>query len=207
MLHNIQTESYNAGARLTSDAFNFWWLIGYSQEPIDSTFLGINSGIAGDLLFGVVTLACGYQIWRKREPAVLLFALALQMFGFFMFMGGQHERYLFLFIPLMLACLIVSDRLGEVHLVALYILGTALCFLNMVVGVGGGLYASDQVLPFFTRTVLSDILSAGFTSWALIIALAAFGAFIYAVSVFVAGTYTHFQNQTSVQLRHVRKRS
>jgi Gpi18-like mannosyltransferase len=189
MLHNIQTQSYNASARLTSDAFNFWWLVGYSQESLDSTFMGINSGIVGDVLFAGVTLVCGYQTWRRREPTVLCFALAVQVFGFFMFMGGQHERYLFLFIPLMLACLIVSEHVGEEHLAALYILGTALSFLNMLVGVGGGLYASDQVLPFFSGSVLGDIVSAGFTSWALIIALAALVTFIYAVDMFVSGKY------------------
>ena len=186
MLHNVQTQSYNASSRLTSDAFNFWWLIGYSQETISSTFLGISSGIVGDLLFGAVTVVCGYQIWRRREPIVFLFALAVQIFSFFMFMGGQHERYLFLYVPLMLACLIVSDHVGEKHLVALYMLGTALCFLNMLVGVGGGLYASRQVLPFLNVTVLSDIISTGFTSWAFLIALAAFATFVYAVNVFVS---------------------
>jgi hypothetical protein len=120
---------------------------------------------------------------------VLFFALAVQIFGFFMFMGGQHERYLFLFVPLMLACLIVSEHVGEEHVAALYILGTALCFLNMLVGVGGGLYASDQVLPFFTGTALGNVIATDFTSWALIIALAALGTFIYAVYVFVTGRY------------------
>jgi hypothetical protein len=114
----------------------------------------------------------------------------VQIFSFFMFMGGQHERYLFLFVPLMLACLIVSERVGEEHLLALYMVGTALCFLNMLVGVGGGLYASRQVLPFLNVTVLSDIISTGFTSWAFLIALSAFATFVYAMNVFVTNKST-----------------
>ncbi len=189
MLHNIQVQSYNDSSSLTSDAFNFWWLIGDSQQTIGSTFLGIKSGIVGDVLFGAVTVLCGAQIWRRKEPITLFFGLAVQLFGFFMFMGGQHERYLFLFVPLMLASLILSARVGEEHLAALYVLGTALCFLNMIVGVGGGTFANSQVLPFVNVTVLSDLIATGFTAWALLIALAAFATFIYALNVFVTDKY------------------
>jgi len=46
----------------------------------------------GDALFGAETLLCGIQIWRRREPIMLAFGLAAQLCGFFLFMGGQHER-------------------------------------------------------------------------------------------------------------------
>ena len=80
------------------------------QQALGTTFLGLKASLVGDLLFGAVTVAFGAQIWRRREPATLFFGLAVQLFGFFMFMGGQHERYLFLFVPLALAALIVARR-------------------------------------------------------------------------------------------------
>jgi hypothetical protein len=183
MLHNMRKESYNDSLRLTSDAFNFWWLIGDSQQTLGSTFLGAKASLVGDLFFGAVTLAVGAQIWRHREPVTLFFGLAVQLFGFFLFMGGQHERYLFLFVPLALAALFVAPE-GEAraHLATLYVLGTALCFLNMFVGVGGGIGAADP-LPFVTIGPLDDYLSANFTSLSSFLSFLTLASFGYALYV------------------------
>ena len=110
MIHNMQAASYNDNLSLSSDAFNFWWLIGRGKEAIGSTFLGLRSGLIGEALFGAVLVLCGALIWRRRDPAVFALALAVALFGFFMFMGGQHERYLFLFVPLALASVILARR-------------------------------------------------------------------------------------------------
>jgi hypothetical protein len=184
MLHNMQQESYDDGLRLTSDAFNFWWLIGDGQQPLGSAFLGLKASLVGDLFFGAVTVAVGARIWRRREPAILFFGLAVQLFGFFVFMGGQHERYLFLFAPLALAALIVAPR-GEAraHLATLYALGTALSFLNMFVGVGGGIGAADP-LPFVTIAPLDTYLSANFTSLSSFLAFVTLATFGYALYVY-----------------------
>ena len=141
----------------------------------------MKASLVGDLLFGAVTVAVGAQIWRRREPVYLFFGLAVQLFGFFLFMGGQHERYLFLFIPLALAALIVAPR-GEAraHLATLYVLGTALCFLNMFVGVGGGIGATDP-LPFVTIAPLDTYLSANFTSLSSFLAFVTLATFGYAI--------------------------
>lgn len=183
MVRNMQSASYNDTLSLSSDAFNFWWLIGYGQQPIGSTLLGIKSGLVGDALFGAVTLLCAIQIWRRREPIILVFGLAVQLFGFFLFMGGQHERYLFLFIPLALASLVLAQREERPHLVALYALGTALCLLNMVVGVGGGVFGGGEPIPFLTLPSLRAYLSANF-AW-LSATLAAMHVLVFAYAVYV----------------------
>ena len=186
MVRNMQAASYNDNLSLSSDAFNFWWLIGYGQQAIGSTFLGVKSGLVGDALFGAVTLLCAIQIWRRREPIMLVFGLAVQLFGFFLFMGGQHERYLFLFIPLALASIVLARREERPHLAALYLLGTALCFLNMVVGVGGGLFGGSEPIPFLALPPLRAWLSANFAWLSATLAAAHVVVFAYAIYVYLA---------------------
>ncbi|HEV8191619.1 MAG TPA: hypothetical protein VGP82_09060 [Ktedonobacterales bacterium] len=124
-------------------------------------------GPIGAALFAALTLLCGIQTWRHREPAYLFFGLALRLFGFFMVMGGQHERYLFLVIPLALASLTMVRRERSGHLVALCVLGTVLCLLNMLVGVGGGIasgFANSQLLPLLNLPALGTYVSTNFRS-------------------------------------------
>jgi Glycosyltransferase family 87 len=184
MLGNMQAESYNDSLSLSSDAFTFWWLIGYGQKAIGSTLLGVKSGLVGDALVGAVTVLCGVQIWRHREPLSLVFGMALQLFAFFMFMGGQHERYLFLFIPLALTGIIIARREDWPRLIVLYVIGTALCLLNMVIGVGGGIFANGQPIPFLTLQSLSEFLSANFAWLSNTIAFLHLATFIYALWVY-----------------------
>jgi Gpi18-like mannosyltransferase len=187
MFNNIRAESYNDGTRLTSDAFNFWQLIGYGQQSMGSTLLGIKSGTIGIILFGAVSLLCGAQVWRHREPMYLSLGLAVQVFGFFFFMGGQHERYLFLFIPLAAASIILARGSSMSHLLALYVLGTFLCFFNMAVGVGGGFRFTDyQVIPFLTFPALHAYLLTNFNTLATFLAFLHLGVFLYALSVYLA---------------------
>jgi hypothetical protein len=183
MLHNMQAASYNDSLSLSSDAFNFWWLIGRGQEPIGSIVLGVRSGLIGDALFGAVLLLCGLLIWRRRDPAVLALALAVALFGFFMFMGGQHERYLFLFIPLALASVILTQQRQAYELTALYLAGTALCFLNMLIGVGGGIFADSQPLPFVSSPALNAYIAANFTLLSATLAFLSLVAFLFSLSV------------------------
>jgi Glycosyltransferase family 87 len=186
MFKNMQAESYNDNSSLTSYAFNFWWLMGYQNQTIGSTFMGIKSGIVGDLLFGLVTLVCCIQIWRHREPVYLFFGMAIEIFGFFMFMGGQHERYLFMFIPLALASIIVVKRKGANHLTALYVIGTGLCFLNMCMTVSSGMAgANGQIIPFLSLQSLSDYFSTNLDSLGQSIAFFHLVAFLYALSVYL----------------------
>jgi hypothetical protein len=189
MLNNMQTTSYSDSSPLTSDAFNFWWLIGDAHQSIGSTFLGIKSGTVGTLLFVAVTLVCALQIWRHREPFALCLGLAVQAFGFFLFMGGQHERYLFFFIPLALASLILAPSGSRLHLLALYVLGTVLCHLNMLVGVGGGSFGSSQPIPFVSLPSLNTYLSANFDAVGQFLALLHLITFIYLLVVYLTQRY------------------
>lgn len=186
MIKNIQSESYNDTSLLTSNAFNFWWLMGYSQDALGTSVLGVKASLVGEILFLGVTVLCCAQIWRRREPITLFLAMAVQIYGFFMFMGGQHERYLFLFIPLILASIILVRREEAQPLIALYILGTALCFLNMFVGVGGGNFGGGQAIPFVNSEGLKSFLSAGFTSFSMLIALGNLITFGYMVYIFLS---------------------
>jgi Gpi18-like mannosyltransferase len=186
MIHNMQVASYNDRLILSSDAFNFWWLIGRGKEAIGSTFLGVRSGLVGEALFSVVLLLCGALIWRRRDPALFALALAVALFGFFMFVAGQHERYLFLFIPLALASVILARRDQMVEFIALYLAGTALCFLNMLVGVGGGYFAGGQIIPFVSLPALSAYIAANFTPLSETLAFLHLIAFLYALSVMLS---------------------
>jgi hypothetical protein len=184
MFKNIQAESYNDSSLLTSNAFNFWWLFGYAHQSISSAFLGIKSETAGEILFGSVTLVSCIQIWRHREPVYLCLGLAVQAFGFFLFMGSQHERYLFLFIPLALASLIAARRDQARPLIALYALGTALCFLNMAVGVSS--FDNSQVIPFLSLEPLNDFLATNFDALANVIAYLHLATFVYLLWVYLS---------------------
>jgi Gpi18-like mannosyltransferase len=187
MLNNMQATSYSDSALLTSNAFNFWWLIGYGHQSIGSTLFGIKSGTIGTILFAGVTLVSGIQIWRHREPIYLSLGLAVQAFGFFLFMGGQHERYLFLFIPLALASIILAKRKNQPHLIALYVLGTLLCFLNMLVGASS--FANSQIIPFLSLQPLNTSLSADFDGLGQFLALFHLGTFVYLLYVYLAHAF------------------
>jgi hypothetical protein len=108
------------------------------------------------------------------------------LFGFFVFMGGQHERYLFLFIPLALASIVLARREERPHLAALYLLGTALCFLNMVVGVGGGLFGGGEPIPFLALPSLRAYLAANFAWLSATLSAAHVVVFAYAIYVYLA---------------------
>jgi hypothetical protein len=146
MLGNMQAMSYNDQFPITGDAFNLWWLAG--SRRMGTPLLGVTSAQVGDILFLLVLIACGVRLWRRREPEYLFFGAALEVVGFFVFTGGQHERYLFLFIPLTLASIVVTQRKRIDRLVVLYLVGGTLSFLNMMVAVGVILYGRSPMLPY-----------------------------------------------------------
>jgi len=125
----------------------------------------------------------GDVVRLMRLWALVALALAVAPFGFFMFVAGQHERYLFLFIPLALASVILARRDQMAELIALYLVGTALCFLNMLVGVGGSGFAGGQIVPFVSLPALSAYIAANFTPLSETLAFLHLIAFLYALSV------------------------
>jgi len=189
MLSNMHAMSYNNNFPISRDAFNFWWLIGLHTRSMGSPLLGVTIGLVADALFGAVTLVIGIHIWRHRQPAYLCFGLALEGFGFFMFMGGQLERYLFPFIPLMLVTVIVSERKSSDRLLVLYLAGTALCLLNMMATIGSFLAGFSPIIPFVAFQPLSDFTVNYFADIAFALAAYILATFGYALHTFLSGRF------------------
>jgi hypothetical protein len=198
MFKNMQTESYNDNYQLTSYAFNFWWLIGYQSKTIGTYLLGIKCGTIGDILFIATTLLCCIQIWRHKESIYLFMGMAIQMFAFFMFMGGQHERYLFMFIPLTLASMVVIQRKDSHHLAWLYVLGTGLCLLNMMMAVSSSGFANGQVIPYLQLQGLSSYFSSNIDSLGNSVAFLHLVVFIYALYVYLAHKFEPLEQKIDV---------
>jgi len=189
MIYNMRAVALNDHFAISQDAFNLWWLTGLHTHSMGSLVLGVRMGLLANALFLVVTLIIALQIWRRREPAYLCFGLAMEAFGFFMFMGGQLERYLFPLIPLMLATLIVSQHKGADRLLILYVTGTALCALNMVISIGTVLAGVSPIIPYVSLPSLTDFLLAFFGLLGFAIAAYMTATFSYALWIYLAGKF------------------
>lgn len=190
MLANMRAMSFNNTFTITRDAFNFWWLIGFYNQSMGSSLLGVKFAFVADALFGAVTLVIGWVIWRHREPAYLCLGLAIEASGFFMFMSGQLERYLFPFIPLMLAALIFSERKASNRLLILYVSGTVLCTLNMMATIGAFLAGVSPMIPYMTFQSLNDFTFNYFAKFAFAISAYLVSAFAYAMYIYLGGKFT-----------------
>jgi len=91
----------------SSNAHNFWWLIGgwyYSEVP----WLGpLTPTHVGLILFGLCYVALCWKTWtqflsqgRTLSPAQILDTAAMVSFSFFMFSTHPHEHHLFATVPL-----------------------------------------------------------------------------------------------------------
>lgn len=189
MIYNMRAVALNDHFAISQDAFNFWWLTNLHARSMGSLLLGIRIGFVADALFGVVTLIIALQIWRHREPAYLSFSLAMEAFGFFVFMGGQLERYLFPFIPLMLATLIVSQRKSSDHLLVLYVAGTAYCLLNMLVSIGAVLANVSPIVPYVNLPPLTIFLRSYFGQLGFAIAAYVVVTFGHAMWIYLSGRF------------------
>lgn len=189
MLANVRAMSYGPNFAVSRDAFNFWWLTLSPTQPMSNAVLGVNLGVIGDALLGVATLAVAFRLWRRREPAYLCFGLAMEVFGFFMFMGGQLDRYLVPFIPLMLAAVIQSERKGSARALALYVIGTALCLLNMVIAIGAFLTGIAPMIPYVDAHSLSQFAFHHYPEIGLIAAVCVNATFAYAMWVYLSGRF------------------
>ncbi len=103
---------------------------------------------------------------------------------------GHIKHFLFsregaLFIPLIFASLILAQPQHRPHLIALCILGTLLCLLNMLIGVGGGSFANSQAIPFLSLPALNSYLSANFDTLERWLALLHLGTFIYVLVLYL----------------------
>jgi len=100
----------------SSNAHNFWWLIGgwyYSEVPWIGPLTPTHVGL---ILFGLCFIALSWKAWRqyllqnrKLSAAQTLATAAMVSFSFFMFSTHLHEHHLFATVPL-LASFAVSNR-------------------------------------------------------------------------------------------------
>ncbi|MBE0415768.1 MAG: glycosyltransferase family 39 protein [Dehalococcoidia bacterium] len=85
---------YNLYPYNSINAYNFWALLGFWK--LDTIpLLGLTYQIWGVLAFLAFVAFVMWQLHRRYEPRVAIFAVFLLMFGFFMLMTRMHERYLF----------------------------------------------------------------------------------------------------------------
>jgi hypothetical protein len=160
-----------------------------NTRSMGSSLFGVNIGLLADALFVGVTLIIGVKVWRHRHPAYLCFGLAMEAIGFFMFMGGQLERYLFPFIPLMLATLICSEWKASDRLKILYVTGAALCLLNMMATVGAYLAGFSPMIPYVTFPPLYRFVAVYFGYLSYAVAGYVVATFGYALWVYLAGGF------------------
>ncbi|HEX8729317.1 MAG TPA: glycosyltransferase 87 family protein, partial [Ktedonobacterales bacterium] len=197
MVYNMRAVAQNDNFPITLDAFNFWWLTGLHAHSMGSTLLGIRIGLVADALFVAVTLINGVLIWRHQEAAYLCFGLAMEAFGFFMFMGGQLERYLFPFIPLMLATLIASQRKSSLRLLNLYVTGTALCMLNMMVSIAAALVGVSPILPYVGLPLIGNLMASLFGILDIPVAASLAVTYGYAMWIYLGGRFEPLAEEVS----------
>jgi Gpi18-like mannosyltransferase len=116
---------------LTANAFNFWWLINPGRV-LDSTILYlVPARILGYFLTFIFLLPVLLRLLRSKSPRpeILLVALFLSSFTFFVFMTRIHERYLYPVFPILTLLLgylpklwVLYITLGVIHLFNLYYL-------------------------------------------------------------------------------------
>jgi dolichyl-phosphate-mannose-protein mannosyltransferase len=125
LLHNIATSVTGA---TSSYAYNLWWAVGRGRTPVTDPVIGpLSAGIIGwACFFAVLAIIC-YGIWRAPKPFTLILGGAVVMYAFFVLTTGQHERYLFPVLPLLLLAAIWQRRY-----LAWYGAITLLCWLNLL---------------------------------------------------------------------------
>jgi Gpi18-like mannosyltransferase len=77
------------------NAFNLLAIVGGLRRPESAAFLGVSDFAVGlALVLAVLALSC-VQAWRNPAPSSLMLAIALALFGEFLFGPRIHERYLY----------------------------------------------------------------------------------------------------------------
>ena len=127
-LHNV---SVNNAPLASESGYNLWWLLSIPFRSAKAPYLGpLSPEVIGLALFAVVYLIAVYAVWRTRSAGVLFFAAAVVTLGFFTFTVQQHERYLYLALPLFLiSATSMSFRRGAVWM---YGVTSAFLFLNLL---------------------------------------------------------------------------
>jgi dolichyl-phosphate-mannose-protein mannosyltransferase len=125
LLHNI---SSSVTHYTSSYAYNLWWAVGRGRTFAAAPVIGpLSAGAIGWVcFFGMLGIVC-YAIWKAPKPLTLIIGGAVVMYTFFLVTTGQHERYLFPVLPLLLLA-----SLWQRHYLAWYAGISLLTFLNML---------------------------------------------------------------------------
>jgi hypothetical protein len=89
----------------------------------------------------------------------------------------------------MLATLIVSKRKGSDRLLVLYVTGTTLCALNMLISIGANLANVSPIFPYISSQPLSDFLASYFGFLGFAVAAYLMATFAYALWIYLAGRF------------------
>jgi len=113
MLNTVAT-TIGHGARISSNAYNIWWLLGWGRawEIKDTELLfGLVSYrlIGLVLLFGIANGLLVWKGWHAKDRRAMLVLAVFAGLAFFMLPTEIHENYLFPTIPL-LALATVHER-------------------------------------------------------------------------------------------------
>lgn len=125
LLHNI---SHSVTHYTSSYAYNLWWAVGRGRTFAADPVIGpLSAGAIGWACFFAILAVICYGIWQSPKPLTLILGGAVVMYAFFLVTTGQHERYLFPVLPLLLLASLWQRRYllwyGGISLI---------CFLNML---------------------------------------------------------------------------
>ena len=157
----IYTDSLGTYSSVSLNAANLWALLGGMWKPVDTPFMGITYGLAGNIglvLSIAAFLAIGF-LDRKKESIFVHAAFLIT--GIFMLSGKMHERYMFTALPLLLMSVLYARRRSSY---ILFIIFSATQFMN-------------------TALVLANDYIYGNSMWTMLISVAAVLGFAYMVYV------------------------
>ncbi|HKV82920.1 MAG TPA: glycosyltransferase 87 family protein, partial [Ktedonobacterales bacterium] len=84
-------------------AYNLWWLLGIQRTAAGAPWLGpLSISLVGLALFTGVLLVAAVCLWRDRSPQTLFVVWAVVGLAAFDLMSGQHERYVYPCVALLL---------------------------------------------------------------------------------------------------------
>jgi len=103
---------------LTANAFNLWALIfGIDFSRNDLTlFFGLNLRAWGQILFGLSLLpVLTTLLFKKADPKITLWSLAIVSLASFVFLTNMHERYLSPLFPYLTILIFLFPKLKVLY--------------------------------------------------------------------------------------------
>ena len=105
---------------ISVNAHNIWWIVGTGLPWVHADikpFGLIPYRFIGIALFGVFYIVSLIRFWRSNNENSLYYLSASVAFGFFMLSTHMHERYLFIFFPLLSMIYVYDRRLKWIYII------------------------------------------------------------------------------------------